>query len=207
MPMEAGAAMEPIHSLKKEHAIILGVLEAAEHEVQEMRRRGAYDAAMIGGMLDFFRNFVHRCHQIKEERFLFVRLQRRISPGEGVSLVPLLRCHDDGRRQLNLIANMLLPAIQEDYWTVMTLADYVATYLELLRAHIEREEELLFPLAESHLTAEDAEELEHQFHDFILHEFGPDEYRRHRRLARELTQQLPSEQVGMTTDWSSVHLG
>jgi hemerythrin-like domain-containing protein len=195
--VNAGVIMSPTRVLQGEHRIICEVLTAAEREAQEMSCRGAFDTAVLGGMMDFLQHFLHGCHHIREERYLFVSLQRRIRPAEQISLVPLLRAHDECRRRLNAIAALLLPAIREDYWTVVTLADQLTTYCEQMRAHIEQEEQVMFPLAEAVLRPADRKDLLEQFRMLTLREMGLETYRKYCRLARELSRPMSRSSVGM----------
>ncbi len=197
--------MSPTRVLEGEHRIICGVLAAAERESQQMTCRGAFDAATLGGIMDFLRNFLHGCHHVREERYLFVSLQRRIRPAEQISLVPLLRSHDECRRRLNAIAALLLPAIREDYWTVLTLADQITAYCERMRVHIEEEEHTLFPLADAVLKPADGTDLLEQFRMLTLREMGLEAYRKYCRLARELGR--PATRTSPSLEMAAVHFG
>jgi hemerythrin-like domain-containing protein len=178
--------MSPVDTLRREHRIILAVLDAAEYEGQQIARRGAFDAAVVGGLLEFLGGFAHALHQAKEERHLFVHLGRRIAPAGRIHLVPLLRCHDECRRRLQAVADLLGPSIQGDYWTALSLSDQIKGYCKHMRAHIDHEETVVFPAAESVLAPLDEQALTREFQAFS-HRIGIDAVHKYRRLARDLT--------------------
>ena len=60
--------MTTIETLKHEHEVILLVLRAAEREAEAIERAGRFDADRLRKFVDFFREFVDRCHHHKEER-------------------------------------------------------------------------------------------------------------------------------------------
>lgn len=177
--------MVPIETLRREHRLIVSVLDAAEYEVEQIARRGGFDTAVVGGFMDFFRVFVHGLHGAKEVYHLFVFLERRMVASNQRSLVPFLRSYDECRRQLQAIAGMLLPSIQGDYWTALSLSEHVSAYCQQMRAQIDREEAEIFPLAESLLKPGDEEALMRDFRT-LSRKVGVDTIHRQRCIAREL---------------------
>jgi len=198
--------MIPIEMLRREHRIILAVLDAAENEARETARRGAFDTMVVGGFMDFFRVFAHGIHHGREEHHLFVLLGRRIASAGQISLVPLLRSHDECRRRLQSIADLLGPCIQGDYWTALSLSDRVDRYCELLRAHIEHEESMLFPIAESVLRPADEVALVKAFQAFTRG-VGPEVVHRYRGLARSLARSRKHEFESQWADMTPIHFG
>lgn len=67
-----GMLMRPTETLKREHQVILMVLDAAEREVQWSREAGQVHADDVDKMADFFRHFADRCHHAKERGFTSV---------------------------------------------------------------------------------------------------------------------------------------
>src|SRR5664280_1393811 len=66
--------MSPTETLNHEHKIVLMVLEGAEREATAIKAGAAVHAEKVEQMVDFFKNFVDRCHHAKEERHLFPAL-------------------------------------------------------------------------------------------------------------------------------------
>jgi len=189
--------MVPIETLRREHRLIVAVLDAAEYEAEQIARRGSFDTAVVGGFMDFFRVFVHSLHGAKEEYHLFVFLERRMTASNQLSLVPLLRSYDECRRQLQAIANLLLPSIQGDYWTALSLGEHVSGYCQRMRAQIDREEAEVFPLAESLLKPADEEALMRDFRA-LSRKVGVDIIHRQRCIARELSRSIHSDAAQWT---------
>lgn len=197
--------MVPIESLQREHRLITTVLDAAEFEAEQITRRGGFDAATVGGFMDFLRVFVHGLHGIKEEYHLFVYLERRMVTSNQLSLVPLLRGYDECRRELQSIANLLLPSIQGDYWTALALAEHIRSYCQRMRAHIDREETEVFPLAEAILKPADELALIEEFRA-LAGKVGIDVIHRQRQTARALSRISEPEAVS-SADLVEIHFG
>ena len=83
--------MKPTELLSQEHKIILKVLDVAEREAAQMQKSGRANAWTIEKMLDFFQNFVDKCHHAKEERYLFIKMEERGIPRAGGPLGQMLR--------------------------------------------------------------------------------------------------------------------
>ena len=84
--------MTPTEELKHEHEVILLVLQGAE-------RQAALRAPKQGNLnelLDFFANFIDRCHHAKEERYLFPKMEERGVPNQGGPIGVMLSEHEVG---------------------------------------------------------------------------------------------------------------
>lgn len=171
--------MTPTDVLRDEHVLILRALTAAEALAGTVARGGALDPAALGRLVDFLRAFADRCHHGKEEAHLFPAMANFGVPVEGGPIGMMLEEHQEGRR---LIAAMTTPV---DAAAAAAIGDYVA----LLRAHIDKEDAVLFPIAEGVLPPEGQSRLAAVFAVVEEEEIGHGE---HDRLAGEL-QRLEAE--------------
>ncbi len=121
--------MKPTDLLVHEHDIILVVLEAVEHEAASIGKTGKIDAGKIEKMLDFFRNFVDRCHHAKEEKHLFVRMQERGMSKETGPLAVMLADHDEGRRRVRAVAGALPIALKGDQKSIALIRENLLAYV------------------------------------------------------------------------------
>ena len=181
--------MTATETLRHEHDIILLVLDGAEREVQAQQSTGDLDVNKVEQMLDFFRNFADHCHHMKEEKQLFVRLAERGMPTQGGPIAVMLSEHEMGRQYLRETAAAIPLARMGNAAAMKQMADNLGGYVELLRAHINKENEILFVMADRILTAEDQAYLEREFERVEAEEIGEGVHEKYHQLAHELVGQ------------------
>ena len=178
--------MPPTGLLKHEHQVILLVLNAARLEADSMHNAGRIPIPKIEQMIDFFRNFVGRCHHAKEERLLFPALERRGHSCESGPIATLLREHQEARHLLAGIARALPYPGEDRPVAAGPLQHFLLAYEQLLHAHIHKEDDTLFPMADLFLTPEDQHTLSEAFDKLEADEIGPGVHEKYHRLAHEL---------------------
>lgn len=109
----------------------------------------------------FFKEFADRCHHAKEERLLFERMVARGIPRETGPIAVMLREHDEGRAHVKRIAALAKTNLTGPLRAEMVVR--LRSYAELLAQHIEKEDLVLYPLAERVLTEDDNRELMEEF--------------------------------------------
>ena len=178
--------MKPTESLIHEHEIVYLVLEAIGREVEQMNAVGKADYEVLRKIVDFSRNFTDRCHHAKEEDHLFPALVKRgLSQAEGPIAVMLWE-HAQGREKIKAIADTLAYAEKGDGIALAVLRENLDAYARLLRAHISKENNVLFPLADRLLTPEDQKALEEAFEKVEAEEMGAGTHEVYHQLAHEL---------------------
>jgi hemerythrin-like domain-containing protein/uncharacterized protein (DUF2249 family) len=160
-------------ALRHEHEVILRALALLERVTPGMAAGAPAARTALPRLVEFFRTFADRCHHAKEEQHLFPALERRGVPREGGPVGVMLVEHDQGRR---LLAAMLA----DDPRAAVEAAQ---TYIALLRAHIDKENDVLFALAEQVLADEEQQGLLRAFDAVEREAVGPGV---HERLLAEL---------------------
>ncbi len=178
--------MTPTETLKREHDVILLVLQAVEREARAIRDAGKADAERIGKMIDFIRNFADKCHHAKEENLLFVRLEQRGIPREGGPIGAMVAEHQKGRAHVRAVEEALPKAVQGERHAAQAVADNLMGYVLLLRGHIDKENNVLYPMGDRVLTQEDQRALGEAFEQVEAEEMGEGVHERCHRLAHEL---------------------
>lgn len=176
-----GGGHEADRLLTHEHAIILTVLDAAEREAGSIRSTGDIRADTIRKMVDFIRLFADRCHHAKEEKHLFRMMRERGFPSESGPLAVMLAEYEEGRSKVRQI-DSLLPAAEGGDRNARLLSEYA----ELLRSHIGKEDNVLYPMAENVLAREDMDELADIFEKVEAEEIFAGVHERYHALAHEL---------------------
>ena len=180
--------MRPTETLKHEHQIILLALGAAEREVISIEATGRIHADRVEQMLDLFPNFADRCHHAKEEKLLFVKMGERGMPVQGGPIAVMLQEHEMGRRFLRAAAEALPHARSGDARAVAAVRDALGGYARLLRAHIYKEDNVLFPMADQLFSPDDQRELTEAFDRVEAEEIGEGVHDRYHQLAHELAE-------------------
>ncbi len=178
--------MTPTEELKSEHRIILKVLDAAMREVDTIARTGTVREDVVLKIIDFVRNFADACHHAKEEKRLFVKMSERGMPLNAGPLAVMLHEHEEGRRLVKAAADALPLASQGDKHALGILKDGLAGYADLLRTHIGKEDNILYPMADTLLTAADQKALTEAFARVEEVETGAGVHEKYHELAEEL---------------------
>jgi len=155
--------MHPTEILSLEHRAIEARLDALEEQIHATAAGQAFPRRFFDEALDFFRNFADGYHHAKEENLLFPRLKERGMPANGGPIAVMLAEHDEGRACLKAIRENLDAAEQGDRDARRAVLDYAAAYIEMLRAHIQKEDNILFRMAAMMLQPDDVAELQKEF--------------------------------------------
>jgi hemerythrin-like domain-containing protein len=152
-----------VETLKKEHEAIETMLKILDTICNKIGAGNKIDPDHLDRIIEFFRGFADRCHHSKEEEIFFPALELAGIPREGGPIGVMLGEHDRMRGLLHGLAEMVdrYRAGEEkaDEGIVLYVTDYAAT----LRSHIEKENKVLFKMAEMHLSPEEEQELAERF--------------------------------------------
>lgn len=165
-------------ALMAEHRIIETVLEALEKLARAAETSALADWAKA---VDFLRNFADKCHHLKEEKLLFPALEEHGIPREGGPIGMMLAEHEEGRGFVRAMAAAVDAGARD------VLRREATAYIRLLRQHILKEDEVLFQMADSILSAEEQQKLLHDFEEHELREIGPGFHEKYLQIARDLT--------------------
>jgi hemerythrin-like domain-containing protein len=182
------AIMTATEVLRHEHKVILKVLDAARHEAQAMGDTGKLNAGKLDKILDFFRVFVDRCHHGKEEEYLFPTMEKHGLPADKGPIAVMLHEHVGGRNAVQAISEALVRAKEGDAAAIEAVAVNLAILDEHLRSHIDKENEVLFPMADKVFTPEDQQALVASFENHEAEEIGEGVHEKYHQLAHELAQ-------------------
>jgi len=182
--------MDPITTLMDEHQAILAMCDVAAKEAARLRAGGAFEAGRIDGMLDFIRNFADRCHHLKEEDLLFTRMAERGFPVESGPIGVMRHEHEVGRSHVRALAEATPRAAAGQTAAIKAVADNLAGWSELLKAHIYKEDNILYPMARQALTAQDLADLEAGFAKVEREAIGEGVHERYHAFVHDLAAQL-----------------
>ena len=139
---------ELCESLVAEHDVILRVLDALEKEAGQLDSGAAVRRDFFTEAIAFVREFADGVHHQKEEGILFPRMAEAGVPSEGGPIGVMLYEHDKGRAHIRAMDRALAKAADGDSEARRTLIRETRGYVALLRAHIMKENTILFPMAD-----------------------------------------------------------
>ncbi|WP_366922519.1 hemerythrin domain-containing protein [Metallumcola ferriviriculae] len=149
--------MRVTEELVHEHEVIkrlLGLLETACRRLDDGKE---VDMDFFHGSVSFLRQFADTCHHGKEEKVLFPELERVGVPVDGGPIGQMLTEHERGRK--------LIAAIEDgaDHHRLTQIKEAARSYVNMLRDHIVKENEVLFPLADKLMIEEKGEKVIAEF--------------------------------------------
>jgi len=150
-------------SLEAEHRTIEKVLAALEREIRKAEAGGAVDASFFEKALAFIREFADGLHHQKEEQVLFPMMVDAGLPREGGPVGVMLYEHQEGRACVGAMKAALEGVAAGAAGARADLLNAAQSYVDLLRAHISKENEVLFPMAERLINAHQQDEMRRQF--------------------------------------------
>ena len=174
--------MRATEVLMEEHRAIERMLAVLETSAQQLRAGERVPAELFREAVDFVRNFADKCHHGKEEANLFPRLEERGVSKEGGPLGVMLEEHDMGREYIGAIDDAIGAYEGGDEAAAGVIEENVRAYIHLLRHHIWKEENVLFPMADEVLSADDQRELEERFEQVEAEVMGPGAHERYHKL-------------------------
>lgn len=172
-------------SLVREHEVILKAIDGLERMVGEFESAGRITTPdRLRSLLEFSRVFIDRCHHGKEERCLFPCLERRGIPREGGPIGVMLMEHEMGRELVRRISSSLESYVRSGEGLGEVLGP-CREYVDLLRQHIYKENNILFPMGEQVVNEEDRESTLRCYEE-KEEEIGHGEHERLERLAEKI---------------------
>lgn len=132
----------PTDILRNEHRVILRALVLLEVAAARVSAGQPLRDALWDELLDWLRTFADRNHHAKEEQHLFPALGEAGVPAQGGPVSVMLDEHTEGRGLLQAMAA----------GPVGGRVEAARRYGQLLRDHIDKENGVLLPLAETVLS-------------------------------------------------------
>src|SRR5262245_58941124 len=105
--------------------------------------------------LDFFSHFADQCHHFKEEQVLFPAMEERGIPRDGGPIGMMLAEHEEGRDLVRLMRAAIALMETKNEVAKEILIDKAKAYVRLLKEHIQKENEILFKIADDVIPADE----------------------------------------------------
>ena len=130
--------------------------------------------------------FVDKCHHSKEENLLFPAMEAVGIPRQSGPISAMLSEHQTGRKYIQ--------CMQESFDTYMTgektefgrFVQNAINYVDLLRLHIEKENQILFPMVDEWILENKWGELIKGFQKIEEDRIGPGKHEEFHKMLEEL---------------------
>jgi hemerythrin-like domain-containing protein len=179
----AHKAEKPTEILSDEHRVIERVLDALQRltavpvnpSLEQWRKA-----------LEFFRHFADQCHHFKEEKVLFPALEEHGIPREGGPIGMMLAEHEEGRGHVRSMIDAVEQVAKGNGAASTTLLDHARAYVTLLREHIQKEDDILFRMADEVIPEDEQRRILKDFENHEAEEMGAGAHEKYLGIAREL---------------------
>jgi hemerythrin-like domain-containing protein len=178
--------MKPTEELKTEHRAIERMLRVLEGVSDRLESGEAVDPTHLAQAVEFIQVFADRCHHGKEEDLLFVAMEEAGIPVEGGPIGVMLTEHVIGREYVGTMNRAARQYAAGDARAAEAFAAAARGYVELLRQHIGKEDNILYPMADRALSQAKQDELLEEFEVIEQERVGPGRHEAFHSLLDEL---------------------
>ena len=146
-------------NLENDHVYILRLIDVMERMVMTL----ATDSADMEMVVNLIKNYADGFHHAKEENLLFpLMVEKGFSTEHGLVSV-MLHDHAQGRQFVKGMSEAIALYKTGDESVLPDIYMNMEGYVELLRAHIGKENNVLFKMADKAFTIHDQEQLLTEF--------------------------------------------
>ncbi len=182
--------MGPIEKLMDEHKNILTGLDILQRNADLLEEGKKIDPGFFTKIIDFIRNYADKYHHAKEENILFVKLGKAGFPAEGGPVGVMLEEHDQGRKYVALMEKANQHYIDGNQSATKDVVENAKGFIYLLRQHIDKENNILYPMAKDILGESGIEAMIPEFDNVEKEQAGTE--KKYISLLKELNSNWPS---------------
>lgn len=180
--------MRATDSLKDDHRVIERLLRVLFTASQYLQKGEDVDPQIYRKAVDFIVNFGDRCHHHKEEDNLFPSMEKVGVPKEGGPIGMMLVEHDEGRAHVRELVGALdkYEAGDKSATVRNAIIGHSLGYARLLAQHIEKEDNILYAIADDVLSQSDQDSLYRKFEEIEEQTIGRGKHEEYLKLVEEL---------------------
>ena len=172
--------------LMEEHRVIERVLNTLEKAALAANKGEKVNPEFFIEAADFIKGFADGCHHKKEEGVLFKEMVNAGVPEQGGPVGVMLNEHEQGRVYTNSMRQAAEQWQAGDEAGRKGAVQNALGYVNLLRVHIHKEENILFPLAGRVIPVDRQEPLTDAFEHIEHEETGEGVHEKYLGMAERL---------------------
>ncbi|OPY12822.1 MAG: iron-sulfur cluster repair di-iron protein [Syntrophus sp. PtaU1.Bin005] len=178
--------MKATQQLRNEHEGVKVMLIILEQVCRQLEADRNLNEEHFDGILEFLKVFVDKCHHGKEEDLLFPALTAAGIPEDGPIAV-MLQEHEMGRNYVKSLSDYYAKYVGGDQSASKTISKIALAYIALLRNHIEKENDVLFVMADRLLSEQKQDELYEGFERIEEERIGAGKHEEFHGLLKRLS--------------------
>jgi hemerythrin-like domain-containing protein len=178
--------MSPTEDLIHEHKAIKIMLSIMSKIAENIKTNKGFEINDIEKIIDFLKTFADRCHHGKEETALFPALVAAGIPNENGPVGMMLHEHTLGRGYIKEISVGVENCKMGNTRSGELIADSLSNYVNLLQNHIQKEENVLFQMANRVLNEQKQKDLYEQFEKIEEEVVGHGVHEQYHELLKQL---------------------
>jgi len=169
-------------NLIDDHSLIQEVMNTMER----ITKKNDPDVEHLEFIVSFIREFADGNHHAKEEGILFPKLIEKGIPKDHGPIGMMLMEHEEGRNYVKGMAENIVLYKSGKKEALKAVFQNMTAYVNLLRNHITKENNVLFRMADQVLTNEEQTRLLHQFGQAEEESTGKDKIDKYLAKVKEL---------------------
>ncbi len=181
--------MKATEILMEEHRVIERVLAALEKAATRLSRGEDVYLRFFSGTSYLLNGFADRYHHKKEECVLLPALVENGLSADNGPVATMIAEHEEARRLAQRLMQVTERYLSGDVSAREQVIFSALGYVSLLRRHMYKEDNGLFPLVEKVIPAERQEEMIEAFIQFDLEEDGVELHEKYYGMADRLAQE------------------
>jgi hemerythrin-like domain-containing protein len=140
--------MKATDILKNEHRVIEQAMDALETMAARARQEHKLARDDAAAAIDFIRAFADKFHHAKEEDLLFVAMEAAGFPRQAGPIAVMLHEHDFGRNCVSQMSAAVDAAAAGEQAAQQRFASAAEQFINMLRGHIQKEDQILYAMAD-----------------------------------------------------------
>jgi hemerythrin-like domain-containing protein len=184
--------MEATEILSSEHRVIERVLTSLEKAAMRLENGEPFRPGFFIQATDFIRGFADGCHHKKEEGVLFTSMREWGVPQVAGPVGMMMAEHEQGRAYTRTMRSAAERLEAGDSLSQIELVTAAQNYVSLLREHIYKEDNILFPLAQRVIPVAEQSKVLEGFENLEHEETGEGVHEKFLALAEALAHEAGS---------------
>lgn len=182
--------MKATNVLMEEHRVIEGVLDTLEHAASMLEGGVFVRPGLFIDAAQFISGFADGCHHQKEEGVLFPAMADHGVPVANGPIGAMLSDHENGRSYTRQMRNAAQRLEAGEMDALPLVVENARSYVALLRAHIQKEDHILFPMADRVIPVHQHDVIWDGFENVEHEETGEGVHEKYLALANTLSAEI-----------------
>ncbi len=178
--------MHATEQLKNEHEGIKLMLNIMDEICNRLEAGKKVSTKDIDSIIEFIKTFADKCHHAKEEDLLFPAMEEAGIPREEGPIAVMLMEHDQGRGYVKGLGEAAAKYKDGNQKAAGRIIENARNYINLLTQHIDKEENILYNIADMHISEKKQKELLKRFDKIEIERIGKGKHEKFHKLLQSL---------------------